>query len=351
MTTYPYEDAATRFRLIQYTPYLMENGIDVHFSTIMSNELYRAKNRTGSCWTIVKTIWLLVSLMLRIASLPRVLWYDVVLVQREVFPFFTPFFEWCVRKMARRLVFDFDDAVYTSPKGWKNWRDFLRNPSNVRFICGFSDVVIVGSMPLKKYAEQYSRSVVVLPTVYRASHEESRKQTNLIPVIGWIGSWTTCNNLELLRGVFEKIAAHRKFVLRLVGAKNVHAFNVPGVTIDYVEWSAENEQQMLGSFDIGIMPLYDNEWERGKCGFKLIQYMSLGIPVVGSDVGANRDIICDGQSGFLARSEKEWLEFMTTLIDDHELRRRFGVKGLEIARDKFSYEKNAASLLEILRGS
>jgi glycosyltransferase involved in cell wall biosynthesis len=351
LTTYPEEDAATRFRVCQFFPLLASRGIHPTLDSIMSRGLYRNKNSVGLSWMLIKTVWLLLSLCRRIVTLPKLWFFDVVFIQREAFPFFTPLVERFVRMLSRRMVFDFDDAVYTVPDGWNNWRDRLRNPANVRYVCASADAVVVGNSILKHYAEQYTKSVTVLPTVYHVREQPRRTKANRVPVVGWIGSWSTLHDLQLLTNVFQVLATKHEFILRIVGAKNIYTFAPRGVTTEHIEWSLDNELELLSSFDIGVMPLFDNNWERGKCGFKLIQYMSVGLPVIGSPVGANKDIILHGENGFLASTDAEWLQYLTMLLSDVDLRIECGNRSLTIIRSRYSIETIGRQLVEVIRGS
>ena len=164
--------------------------------------------------------------------------------------------------------------------------------------------------------------------------------------IGWIGSHSTAYYLELLKNVF--IAIELCLNLNQNHRAGDYDFRIPGVDIESLKWSLEDEVEQLRSFDIGVYPLPENQWVLGKAGFKTIQYMSVGVPCVVSNVGINKDIVEDGINGFLAKTEEEWVHKLSRLIDDSQLRQRVGDQGRRTAEQRFSLKANAPIYLDIL---
>lgn len=345
--TWPVEDASSRMRVCQFATELDQRTMTASFDILFPLWIMRIKNRTSPLVIPLKLIGVAVCLVLRLIRLPRVLWYDVVFVHREGFPFFTPFFERVIRRMSKKMVFDFDDAIFLKPSKWKNWRDVFRDPSRVGEICSMSDTVVVGNQFLAEYALQFNKNVRVIPTVYKIKNVPT-PLLNATPIIGWIGSWSTTINLSLVSHALSELAKQHDYILRLVGAKNIFDLHFEGVTTEYFEWQIDKELEYLNSFDIGIMPLFDTPWEKGKCAFKLIQYMSLGKPVVASPVGANNDVVIHGKSGFFASTDEEWITSLGGLIDDIGERRRLGEYGKQIVTRQYSFSNSLSKFIAAL---
>jgi len=346
-TPFPEENAATRYRILQFFPYLSEMGIECSYSSIMSRSLYRIKKRNG-LWNVIKILLLIWGLLKRVLELFTIRQYDVVVLHREYFPFFTPLLERIVFKLNKNIIFDFDDAIYCRPTYNKNWRDFLRNPAMIGEICQISSCVMVGNEYLRLYASQFNNRVRVMPTVFDVSGVACLSNTseNKVPVIGWIGSWYTVYSLLSIQSALKELAKKYHFILKIVGEKNIYNVKIDGVNIKYElgVWNTAAICRSIKRFDIGIMPLIDTEWERGKCGFKLIQYMTLGVPAVASAVGTNKDIINDGINGFLADDTDAWVYKLSLLLQSKDLRRKIGEAGRKTVEREYSINKWAAEL-------
>jgi glycosyltransferase involved in cell wall biosynthesis len=168
-------------------------------------------------------------------------------------------------------------------------------------------------------------------------------------VIGWIGSPTTGSYLKQLMPVFQKLAEHRRFVVRISGTAD--PVTIPGVQVDNAPWMLEREVELFNTCDVGVYPLPDDDWSKGKCGFKAIQFMACGVPVVSAAVGVNREIIQDGVNGYLASTTDEWTTKLDRLLDDAELRRRFAEAGRRTIAERYSVEVNGPKLAAALRAA
>jgi len=271
--------------------------------------------------------------------------YDVVVIQRKLF---NAFWRSLLKKYARSLILDIDDAIMFSSDE-KNFRSRTRLGRYEKMV-DLSDHIIVGNSYLKDITHEICphASVTIIPTVVDPSlypvkvHMENRPL-----VIGWIGSASIIKYLDLVQHVLrEFIHSHENVIFRIVS----NEFPEWG-WVEKKPWAREQEIQDVLGFDIGIMPLVDNPWTRGKCGFKLIQYMAAGLPVVASPVGANNDIVDHGHNGFLASTHSEWAEALSNLATNRDLRASFGAHGRKKIEEKYSVRSNLPSYISTIIGA
>jgi glycosyltransferase involved in cell wall biosynthesis len=249
------------------------------------------------------------------------------------------------------IVYDFDDAIFLPNVSDANKAiGFLKNPGRVATILKLSTEVIVGNEFLAAYARRHAASVTVIPTAvdtsrFRPRADPRRDDGEL--VVGWIGSPTTFPYLESLAPVLRDVAQRHRFVLKVSGAGR--AVNFPGVNVQVAPWSMRDEVTLFNSCDVGVYPLTDDDWARGKCGFKAIQCMACGVPVVAAAVGVNREIITDGVNSFLASTPEEWTQKLGRLLSEPELRARMAVAGRRTIEERYSLRVTAPRLARILQ--
>ena len=286
----------------------------------------------------------------RLSTVSQSRHYDLVYVFREASLLGPSIFERLVRLRRVPLVFDFDDAVFLPYRSPSNgWLSLLKAPGKTRTICTLASQVMVGNNYLAEYARMFNRNVTLIPTTidtdtYRV--EPVRDTTS--PVIGWTGSYSTVQHLDLLRSMLSDLARRERFRVRVIGPSD---YKLEGVEVEVVPWRSRTEVQDLAAVDIGIMPLPDNPWSRGKCGCKALQYMGLGIPAVCSPVGVNTDLISDGENGFLANSAEEWIAKLTSLLRSPELRRKLGMAGRKTVEERFSATSQVPRVYEVFQSA
>jgi glycosyltransferase involved in cell wall biosynthesis len=260
-----------------------------------------------------------------------------------------PLFE---RRLARSgvpLVFDFDDAVFIPYVSHSNgYLSYLKFPGKTRTTCRLAAHVMAGNDYLANYARAVNPRVTIVPTTIdteKYTVQPRLESENDVPVIGWSGSYSTAQHLSTLRGALKQLAQRERFRLRVIGAPG---YQIEGVDVEALPWRSESEVADLRPFDIGIMPLPDDKWSRGKCGLKALQYMALGVPTICSPVGVNSEIIRDGHNGLLASSDDEWVEKLTRLLRSPEERARLGRAGRQTVEERYSAAVQAPRVLEIL---
>jgi len=273
---------------------------------------------------------------------------DVVVVLRKLF-------SRCetrlLRGWSRCLIFDFDDAIMYRDSSRAERRSHRREK---RFGCTgrCADLVIAGNGYLGELAGRAGGKVTVVPTCVddEALYAGSGRGTGGRVVIGWIGSRSTVMYLEALRPVFEEL--HRRYGSSVVLKVVCDVFPGPmGVEVIEKRWSLAEEADDLRSFDVGVMPLPDDMWTRGKCGLKLLQYMGAAVPAVASPVGVACEMIHDGENGFLARTHDEWIRVLSRLIEDAELRRRVGEAGRRSLRGRYTVSAWADRYVDLIEGA
>jgi glycosyltransferase involved in cell wall biosynthesis len=345
---YPIEAPSTRYRVYQYLPYLQANGINPTVSRfIASSAFFQRLYQPGA--VAYKAAYFLGQTLRRLLDLTRVRRFDAVFIQREALPVGPALFELITAKLGCPVIYDFDDAIYLPRSSAANrWVSWLKQPGKTADIVRHSTQVIVGNRILQEYARQYNRAVTIIPssidpTVYTLRPNAPAAATPV--TIGWVGSGTNLTYVADLAPVLRTIGEQSAIQVQIVGG----FVALPGVNAICRPWRLENEIADLHSFDIGIMPLSDDPWTRGKGGFKAIQYMGVGLPVVASPVGINTEIIIEGVSGFLAETAEEWQRALSTLVRDAALRRRFGCAGRATVEAAYSTTVNAPKLLQVIQ--
>jgi glycosyltransferase involved in cell wall biosynthesis len=260
--------------------------------------------------------------------------YDLVIIQKKLF---TPWELKYIRHRSRKLVYDFDDAVMFKKGENMDPANPLRRKRFERTV-RLCDWVIAGNAYLQEVAETFSHSVSVLPTpvdtVTYLPREKGNKSEKII--IGWLGTKSTVHYLEPLVPVFVELRSKFPHVdMKIVSDSFQGMESLRGIQ---KVWKEAEEVQDLQSFDIGIMPLPDDPWTRGKCGFKLLQYQAVGLPTVCSAVGVNREIVAEGINGYFANTPQEWLDRLSALISSRELRIKLGKAGRESVVKEYSLE-------------
>jgi len=336
-----------RFRIEQWRASLRESGVEIVYAPFECEELHSIISSRGRVAAKLRLV--IKAVANRVRALLGVGDFDAIYVFREAALFGPAVFEYWIKFSGVPMIFDFDDAVfipYVSPSNGHLSK--LKFPGKTRTICRLSSHVMAGNRYLAEYARRVNSNVTIIPTTIDTDKYllESSKPESPAPVIGWSGSFSTVQHLDILRAPLRRLASREKFRLRIVGVPD---YRLDGVEVESVPWRSRTEVEDLRAIDIGMMPLPDNNWTRGKCGLKALQYMALGIPTICSPVGVNSDIIQDGVNGFLASTEDEWVEKLTRLSHSAELRKRLGLAGRLTVEAKYSARSQVPRVLEIFK--
>jgi glycosyltransferase involved in cell wall biosynthesis len=323
LTSNDSHEASMRFRIEAFLPYWRAAGHEAVLSTFFSPRGSWAR-RVG------------VGLARRTLDLLRSRLVDRIIVHREALPLSHNEF---ARLLPSRteLIFDFDDAVFL-PAG-KGWRASIARPESTSVLVSRAARVYAGSEFLADYARRFSRHVTLMPTVVDTDRFRPRDATpDRVPVVGWVGSPSTARYLPQVLPALAQVAKEVPFTLRLVGAGR--RFEVPGLTIDHRDWRLEDEVQAFQDLDVGLYPLEDDDWSRGKCGFKAVQYMACGVPFVVTPVGAVNAIVREGTDALFATTVDQWAGALLALLREPTLRARL----TKSARDRAVAQYSVASL-------
>lgn len=336
-----------RYRIEQWEPILRKHGVEITYAPFESDELHALLYKPGN---LGRKLSLVARRISRRFSLMRLIKdYDVVYVFREAALLGPPFFERWIHRSGVPMVFDFDDAVFVSYRSPTNgYLSYLKLASKTKTICRMASHVMAGNPYLAEYAGRVNDRVTIVPTTIDTEKYtvSKRRSESAIPTIGWTGSFSTVQHLDTLRLALEKLARRIPFRLRVIGTPS---YQLNGVDVEAMPWRSGTELEDLNGIDIGIMPLPDDAWSKGKCGLKALQFMALGIPTVCSPVGVNTEIIQDGQNGFIAGSEGEWIEKLSLLVRSSDLRQRVGMAGRATVEAKYSANVQAPRVHELLR--
>ena len=334
-----------RFRIEQWEPLLRRRGVEVTFRPFESPELHAVLYKPGMVRQ--KLTHVARAFARRASELRGLRDYDAVYVLREMALLGPPLFERWLARSGVPFIFDFDDAVfvpYVSPAN--GYLSYLKFPGKTRTICRLAAHVMAGNAYLADYARRVNDRVTVVPTtIDTEKYAAGEREAGDPPVVGWSGSYSTAQHLDTLRPALRRLARTERFRLRVIGAPG---YRVEGVDVEAVPWRAETEVADLRRIDVGVMPLPDEPWSRGKCGLKALQYMALGIPTVCSPVGVNSEIIREGENGLLASTEDEWVEKLSRLLRSAELLRRLGAAGRASVEARYSAEGQAPRVFNII---
>lgn len=347
LTKYTRAGASSRYRTFQYLPALQAAGLECAVSPLF-DDAYLAHRYTHGRAALVHVLVAFARRLYAVLTVPR---GAVVVVEYELLPFFPALLERWLAWRGCRLVVDYDDALF-------HQYDQHRNPWVRRLLGGkiatvmrLADTVVAGNAYLASYARRAgARRVEVIPTVidlarYPATPPESNAD---VFTIGWIGSPSTARYLRDIAPALAEVCKDGRARVRLIGSGPV---DLPGVPLEVLPWREDTEVNEMRRFDVGIMPLPDEPWARGKCGFKLIQYMACGLPVVASPVGVNTEIVAPGVNGLLASTIDDWVQAMEALRADVEMQRRLGAAGRKRVEERYCLAVTAEKVVGVIRGA
>jgi glycosyltransferase involved in cell wall biosynthesis len=336
---HPVEDAGYRYRIEQFIPFFEAAGHQCTIRAFSTATLYRALRSKGKFpQKVLHMLYCSGRRLLQVTDLAR---FDLVIIQREVFPFFVPLLESWVLFAHPRVIFALDDAVYlTQPNAEELNHPVLyklKYGRGVETVMQHSKHVIAGNRILAEHTRGFNTHVSIIPTVVDCDRYRFTSQAECSAVtVGWVGSRSTVSYLKQIEPALQKLAAnHPEARFRFIGAPGY----VPKIpNCESLPFRLESELEDIASLDIGLMPLPDTEWARGKCAFKAIQYMASGVATVASPVGMASDLIQHDSNGLLATTNDEWFENLDRLVYEVGLRKRLAVEARRTIEQSYSLQ-------------
>ena len=351
LVPYPLGKAPSqRFRFEQYLETLKEKKHSYIVQSFLDEDAWTRIYKRGNLF--LKVVDIVRGYLRRFLILFKTSAFDVVFIHREAAPLGPPFFEWFIARVLRKkIVYDFDDAIWIPNTSEEN--KIIANlkwHQKVGSICNWSYKVSCGSEYLCSFANRHNGHAIYNPTTIDTEHlhnpglYEARNKRDKKITIGWTGSHSTLHYLDELVPILAKLEDSLPFRFVVIANKNPE---LPIKSFEFKTWDVSSEIEDLLEFDIGIMPLRPDQWSEGKCGFKALQYMSLGIPAVVSPVGVNKEIVTHGVEGYHCTTDSDWESHLAALIQDEGLRKQLGSNGRKKVEEQFSVLANQERFLSL----
>lgn len=337
-----------RFRFEQYLNILREHGVVIDVRSFLDMDTMRILYKPGH---MVKKVWGVVSgFMRRLRILPRVFGYDCIFIYREATPLGPPFIEAILFLLGRRVIFDFDDAIFISKTSKVNRIvAFIKWSSKIRFIARHSMKVTVCNNYLVNWVKQYNQNAVLLPTTIDLDYHRRIAKAPLVTrraVIGWTGTRSTMVYLELVREALKELQARYDFEFRIIC--DVDPTFPELKNYRFIKWSLASEIEDLAGMDIGIMPVPQGEWEQGKVGFKAIQYSGVAAAPVVSSTGSGHEVVLHGKTGLVVDNDKaSWVKALSSLLDNPDQLETMGQAAREYIDTRYSVRSQAPTYMAL----
>ncbi|HRK52389.1 MAG TPA: glycosyltransferase family 4 protein [Cyclobacteriaceae bacterium] len=347
---YPFDQApGQRFRYEQYLTTLKQRGFVIEIHSFLNEKAYSSFYESNKLLQKIRGIT--TGFLKRIYLLFKLKNTGFIFIYREATPLGPPFFEFIVAKwLMKKIIYDFDDAIWiTDNSSESKLLQYLKWRNKISKICRWSYKVSAGNEYLYKFARQHNNNVTLNPTTIATnSLNQISVRDKVSPkeiFVGWTGSHSTLKYLQEIEDALQCIEEKYENVKFLIIANKAPTIKLK--RIEFLPWRKESELSDLAKIDIGIMPLPNDEWTKGKCGFKALQYMAMGIPAVASPIGVNTTIIKHNENGFLASANNEWVNFLSLLIESSELRSKLGKAGKQFVINHYSVSSNTSNFLSL----
>ena len=348
LTKYSKMGASSRYRTFQYLPYLKEKGIYFDVKPLFDDEYLKYKYAYGKTNVSLAFKRILKRIKLILFDSYK---YDLLVIEKELIPYFPPIFEYYLNLIGKPFIVDYDDAVWHNYDNNRNKiiRFILKN--KIKIVMKLAEVVIGGSEYIINYAKKSgAKKIIKIPTVidlekYRCEGKENKKKDKF--VIGWIGSPSTSKYILTINEVLAEFTKKYNAIVHLVGFDKKLA-NKLLFNFKIIDWNEDTEVQEICKFDVGIMPLIDGPFERGKCGLKIIQYMGCKKPVIASSIGENNIIVNHGINGYLVKTYRDWFKYLKLLYYSYDRRITMGINGYNKVKEIYSLQKNIDKYLSLI---
>lgn len=348
LTIKPEISPDTRYRILQYMQIFRDEGIDVKHDSMFNQKSFRSTSLEGRTF---KKVFIYIAAWIKrfFILLFTARRYDAIWILRELSPIGPPLLERLVFRLNPCVILDIDDAVFLRDEGATGFiHKYLRDFSKFEKTASNYAVVVCGNDYLAEYFKNNKAEVTIIPTVVSADrYDHITSLPSSKPRLGWIGTPTNRVHFQVIKNAVSRLAEELDFELVIIGLDAPLDWNTDCVR--YIPWELDKELYYLTLFDVGLMPLEDFEFTKGKCAFKIIQYMAAGIPVAASPVGANKEVVQHGVNGFLAYNDDDWYDTLHLLMTDETLRKNMGAHGKTVVKNNYSLEKWGKRYAEIIK--
>ena len=335
---------SSRYRIYEYLPYYQQAGIKFIVSPLLGDWYLSALWGHKSKFRVLFLI--IVTYLKRIASVLFIPHNSIVYIGAELLPYMPSWLESYLHFRGIKYLIEFDDAVFHN---YENKNIIIRKLYREKFrkVISKASLVICGCRYLADYSKQWNKNVLIIPTsIDKNKYNKTISCTNNI--IGWIGSSTTSPNIKIVIPALKKLSEEFNFELHLIGFDKKYEYLLNGINYRLIDWTSETEVSELSQFTIGIMPLYDTPGNRGKCAFKLVQYMAVGIPTISTPLQSNIDI--DKKCGNLfANTEEEWYIAFKDLLFNPDRRNQVGNNNKRVAMQHYTFQSNSQKIIGSLK--
>lgn len=344
LSKYDDNGASSRVRILQNIPFLEKLGFNFEVFPLLNNEYIKKIYGNEK----ISKIYLVRTYFNRIKVLLQAKKYRIIWLEKECFPYLPALIELFLLRNIPYVV-EYDDAIFHNYD--TNSNIFIRKflAKKIDKVMRHSECVLAGNQYIADRAKLAgAEQIKIVPSTIDLTKYIVQEKNNYLDsfVIGWIGTPKTMHFLDIVTRAIRRFAKDKNVTLLLIG---VDKFSLDNVNVVCKKWSLDTEVQLLGDIDVGIMPLFDGFWEKGKCGYKLIQYMGCGKPVIASPVGVNKEIVDNGINGYLAHDENEWGRYLQNLYDDALLRMSFGKNAREKVERCYSVQAIIPILADVLK--
>jgi glycosyltransferase involved in cell wall biosynthesis len=337
-----------RLKFEQYYEYIKAENYDIQVESFQSLNLWNSAYNSNR--TLIKIFWTLIGYIKRTLLIFKLRRYDLVYIHLWVTPFGMPFYEYIYSKISKKVIFDIDDLVFLENSSPANsWISKFKGKKKPLYLIKNSNHIITCTPFLNNFCKKCNNNTTEISSTINTKKYEiikNKKNENKI-IIGWSGSHSTVKYLEIISGVLKKISRDYSVKLVVMGSKN---FKINDVEFEAIDWKENIEISTIQKFDIGLYPLPDELWVHGKSGLKALQYMACGVPTIAANVGeAINKIIQHGENGFLANTEDDWLNYLSMLIENPDLRKKLGENARKTVEEKYSVEANKHLYLQAIK--
>ncbi|MCT4581712.1 MAG: glycosyltransferase family 4 protein [Flavobacteriales bacterium] len=351
LSPYPLDKAPSqRLKYEQYYQHIERNGFTITTQSFVSLKFWNIIYQKG--FLFQKIFYTIIGYFSRLLTLFSLRKYDIVYVHLWVTPFGFPIFEWLVRRFAKKIVYDIDDMVFLGHSSEANQLlKNLKGKNKMIYLMRVADHVITCTPTLDNFVRQFNEKTTdISSTIDTDKYQPKKHQEKTTITLGWSGSHSTSKYVKLLESVLETLLEKNYAFEVLVIGDAQFTFKNPGIKLKAIPWNLSSEVEDLKNIDIGLYPLPNEQWVLGKSGLKALQYMALGIPTIATNIGANSRIIQSGVNGFLVNNDEEWVNAITSIIDNVEKRNKMGERATQTVVEKFSIKSNTKTYLEVLNG-